>query len=92
MFTMEDVGARFRHRPFTPVRVRTSSGESYDVMHPEQVLVGRREFVIGIGTREEPTYHDRLARISLLHITAMEDLPVKKGKSNGNGRRNTSAD
>jgi hypothetical protein len=51
------------------------------------VLVGQRELVIGIGTPDLPVNHDRLARISLLHISAMEDLPVGApyGSHNGNG-------
>lgn len=91
MFSMKDVSARFKQRPFTPVRVVTSAGETYDVMHPDLVLVGQRELVIGIGTSDEPQHHDRLARVSILHITAMDDLPAPaSGPSqdgNGNGRQ-----
>jgi hypothetical protein len=87
MFAMKDVDARFRQRPFVPVRVVTSSGESYDITHPEMVLIGQRELVIGIGTPDHPRNHDRLARVSLLHISAMEDLPVNAphASPSGNG-------
>jgi hypothetical protein len=84
---MRDVDARFKQRPFVPVRLVTSSGESYEIMHPELVLVGQREVVIGIGTTDHPQNHDRLARISLLHISALEDMPASsvQQSQNGNG-------
>lgn len=87
MFAMRDVDARFKQRPFVPVRLVTSSGESYEIMHPELVLVGQREVVIGIGTTDHPRNHDRLARISMLHISALEDMPASsvQQSQNSNG-------
>lgn len=85
MFTFKEISARIKQRPFAPVRIVMSSGESYDVLHPDLVMVGQREVAIGIASSKNPEIFTSLARTSILHIAAMEDLPVKKGKSNGNG-------
>ncbi len=75
MFTMTEVSNRAKATPFVPMRVVTSSGESYDVLHPDMMMIGRRELAIGISTPDEPRFFTRLARVSMLHITALEDLP-----------------
>jgi hypothetical protein len=85
MLTSNDIRNRLSQRPFLPVRIVTSSGESYTVTHPDLVLVGRREITIGIATPQYPTDYEQLARVSILHITALEDLPIS-APSGGNGQ------
>lgn len=75
MLTADDIRDRVRVRPFQPLRIVTSSGESYDVYHPDLILVGRREITVGIPSDEAPTYYDHQARIAIRHITALHDLP-----------------
>jgi hypothetical protein len=59
-------------QPFDPFRVTTSSGETYDVRHPEMVMLTMRELLVGIGERDGiPARYKTLA---LLHITAVEPL------------------
>jgi hypothetical protein len=76
MLTADDIRARVRLRPFPPLRIVTSSGETYDVYHPDLLMVGRREVTVGIPSGEAPTYYDRQARIAIMHITALHDLPA----------------
>jgi len=83
MFTSQEVRERIRKQPFVPIRFVTSSGEHYDVHHPELVWVGRRDVHVGTASKEDPSVYEQAARLSLLHITAMEDLPVKGKRSNG---------
>lgn len=62
------------HRqPFEPFRVVMSSGESYNVMHPEMALVTAKTLVLALP---EPTHPDgeRLAFCSYLHIAHIEML------------------
>ena len=56
--------------------ITTSAGETFDVPHPDMVLVGRREVVVGIPGADGSTYHEQIARIGILHITSLRDLPV----------------
>lgn len=59
--------------PFEPFRVVMSSGESYNVMHPEMAFVTARALVLAIP---EPSHPDgeRLAFCSYLHIAHVETL------------------
>jgi hypothetical protein len=88
MFTTADIRDHVRRRPFVPFRVTTSSGQTFDVRHPEFVLVFRRFLEIGIPVPEEPNFLDRAEQVSILHITSVTDLPVSTSAppgSNGAG-------
>ena len=61
MFTPEDIQARLRTQPFIPLRVVTSSGQMYDVTHPDLVVVGRRSVFIGVASNENPAHFDSIS-------------------------------
>ena len=65
--TIEDLLAR---RPFEPFRIVTSSGDRYEVRHPELVLRVKNGLYVGQGGRGNIA--DRAAFISLLHVSAVE--------------------
>lgn len=83
MFTADDVQARIRERPFVPVRIVTSSGQAYDITHPDLVLVGRRALIIGTASNENPSQFEAASRVAILHITDMQDLPGTSTSTNG---------
>ena len=83
MFTPNQIKERVKKQPFVPLRIVTSSGESYIVTHPDLLWVGVRDVHVGIASREDPSTYENVARISLLHITALEDLAADKSKKNG---------
>ena len=86
MLTADDIRDRIHSRPFRPLRLVTSSGETYDVYHPDLIMIGVREVTVGLPSGETPTYYDRQARIALMHITALHDLPAAPTlPSNGQG-------
>ena len=37
-----------RRQPFAPFRLHLTNGSSYEVRHPELVMVGRRDVILGI--------------------------------------------
>jgi hypothetical protein len=82
MFSSDDILARLRHSPFIPVRIIISSGQTFDIYHPDLVLVGRRDMIIGMASRENPAQYEQTTRVPLMHVTAMEDLPTSKAASN----------
>lgn len=86
MFTAEDIRDRVRKQPFVPLRITTSSGESFEVYHPEMMLVGRRDVQIGMPGPDDPTIYEQVTRVAILHITAIHDLSTRK-RRDGNGRR-----
>lgn len=85
MFTPDNVIDRLKQQPFRPFRIVTSSGETYNVQHPD-LLVGANELAVGSASKKNPRLYDRLHRIALMHVTALEDLSAASGKSKRNGR------
>jgi hypothetical protein len=83
VYTAADIRARAQTQPFTPFRITTSAGESFDVTHPDLIWIGRREVQIGIARPEEPDFYDRVARLSILHITSMIDLSLSAPTPSG---------
>jgi hypothetical protein len=81
MFTAVDIQARLRAQPFGPLQIVTSTGQTYDVYHPDLVLVGQRFLVIGLPSDENPSVAEQVTRVSLLHVTELQDLPMPNSTS-----------
>jgi hypothetical protein len=75
MFHPEDIQVRLREKPFRPLRIRISEGNHLDVYHPDLVLVGIRELMIGFPKPRNPTVYDRVTRMALENVVALEDIP-----------------
>ncbi len=75
MFTPEIIQTRLRGRPFVPLRVVLSTGQTYDVFHPDMAMVGHREMHIGIPSSTHPTLYHDVTRVALIHIAELRDLP-----------------
>jgi hypothetical protein len=66
-------------RPFVPFCVVMSSGEKYEIRHPEMAFLTRTALYIGQNPDQTGIAED--ARIvSLLHVTTVETLNGKNGK------------
>jgi hypothetical protein len=76
MFTADDIQRRVRQQPFQPLRIVTSSGQSFDVLHPELIMIGRRDLTVGVPRSDNPTQYDQISRIAILHVSALQDLPA----------------
>lgn len=62
-----------KRQPFEPFRVVTSSGESYNVMHPEMAFVTAKALVLAIPDAGHPD-GERIAFCSYLHVAHVETL------------------
>jgi hypothetical protein len=60
-------------RPFRPFRLVMSSGESYEVRHPEMAMLTRTDLLVGVGESEDgvPT---EFRICSLLHVATVEPV------------------
>jgi len=76
MFRPEDIQTRLRQKPFVPFRIIADEGLRYDIRHPDLVLVGHRDLAIGFPGPDNPGVYDQLIRVALVHVVALEDLPV----------------
>jgi len=59
-----------RRRPFEPFRITMSSGETYEVRHPEMALLVRSGIYVASGGDED--LPARAAYLPLLHIAGVE--------------------
>jgi hypothetical protein len=85
MVRADDIQARLREKPFRPLRIIASEGLRYDVHHPDLVLVGQRDLIIGFPSQDNPAIYDQVARVAIVHVVALEDLPATAASPNGAG-------
>lgn len=83
--THQELQEAARRQPFEPFRVVLTTGASYDVRHPDLIMVGRRSTVIGITDQPNGTAYDRTIKVDLLHVVAIEELPASPPSANGPG-------
>ena len=70
----EDILALVRRQPFKPFRIHMSDGVSYDIRHPELVLVFPRRVVVVIPSDHREGLMQDLHYCAILHITRREEL------------------
>lgn len=66
-------------RPFKPFRIVMSSGQTYDVRHPEMAWLTRTDLLVGINESEEGVPAE-FRICSLLHVTTIEPLNLAGAK------------
>ncbi len=59
-------------QPFQPFRLVMSSGQTYEVRHPEMAWVTRSDIYVGVGGDDGVPNDARIC--SLLHVTAIEPI------------------
>lgn len=80
---------KLRARPFRPFRLYVSDGGTFEIRHPEMLMVGRHSAVVGMlghadnggGASEGYPAIDRFTDIDLLHVTRVEQLPADRPAS-----------
>ena len=60
-------------RPFKPFRLVMSSGQTYEVRHPEMAWLTRTDILVGIDDSQDGVPAE-FKICSLLHVTAIEPL------------------
>ena len=83
MLMPEDIQARLRERPFRPFRIIASEGLRFDIRHPNLVFVGRRDLMLGFTNVEGSSIYDRVTRLALIQIVALEELESPAASGNG---------
>ena len=77
----EDLHEFTRKRPFAPYRVCVTDGRTYDIRHPDQVIVLRSRIVIGVGS--ENGVPDHIEHIALIHVVRIEELQSERSGASG---------
>jgi len=75
--TLQDFQKLLKTRPFQPFRIIMSSGERYEVRHPEMAFLLRTKIVLGLDPDKQGIAED-WTMCSLLHITAIEPVETSR--------------
>jgi hypothetical protein len=80
----DDLANLLHQRPFVPFRIHMTDGHSYDITHPDLVIVQRSYAVIGLHPQQETHVVDLAELCALIHIVRIEHLPpVVAGAATG---------
>lgn len=71
-----------KRQPFQPFRLVMSSGQTYDVRHPEMAMLTRTDILVGVDIADDGVPAE-FKICSLLHVTAVEPLNVNEPKQAG---------
>lgn len=79
----ETIWSRIREKPFRPFRLNTSDGRTFNVEHPEKILISKHRVTIAIYDEASDPQVDLPSRevvISPLHVASLEDIPSPQAK------------
>ena len=71
--TLQTFRQLLTQRPFKPFRLVMSSGQTYEVRHPEMAMLTRTEILVGVGETDDGVPAE-FRICSLLHVTSVEPL------------------
>lgn len=77
----EDLLELVRAQPFVPLRIHTTTGQMYDIRHPDQILVLRSRIVLGAGGQNGIPEHTE--HVALVHVARIEELRSDSPHSTG---------
>src|SRR6478735_7393937 len=79
--TLQTFRELMTQQPFKPFRLVMSSGQTYEVRHPEMAWLTRTSILVGIDIADDGVPAE-FKICSLLHVTAVEPLsPAAAGPS-----------
>lgn len=70
--TAEDLRLLVKRRPFKPFRISMATSETFDVWHPDLLIVGRSIAALGIGTAGEEPIADGILWLDLDQIVHIQ--------------------
>lgn len=82
----EEISVHLRTLPFDPIRVFVSDGSSYDVLHPDLMLVSHRQVAIGVK-RGKGDLPQRLAYVNPVPMTRIKPINGRKPDAGRRTRR-----
>ena len=71
--TVQTFREMLARRPFQPVKLTLSSGQSYEIRHPEMAMLTRTSLLMGTDVADDGVPAE-FKIISLLHVTAVEPI------------------
>ena len=71
-----------KEQPFKPFRLVMSSGQTYEVRHPEMAWVMKTDILVGIDSEDDGVPAE-FKRCSMLHVTAIEPIETSTNGTSG---------
>ena len=85
----DEFQALLNQRPFQPLRLHISSGQTVEIRHPELAIVGRSLVFAAVGRADKPgapgepgRVVEHVAHYDLLHIVKIEPINGETPESN----------
>ena len=80
MTTFHKVGEYVSAEPFRPFRLKMASGQSFDIRHPEMILVGKSS--VRVYTKAKPdSMAEHWQDVSLMLMEAIEPIEASSTTS-----------
>ena len=76
MMTVRKVVDYVSAEPFRPFRIKMASGQSFDVRHPEMILVGRTSVRVYTSTEPGSENGERWHDVSLMLMETLEPMQL----------------
>ncbi len=74
MMTFRKVGEYVEAEPFRPFRIKMASGSSYEIRHPEMILVGRTSVRVYTNPAGDSGNGARWHDVSLMLMETLEPI------------------
>lgn len=81
MMTFRNFADYVSAEPFRPFRIKMASGQSYEIRHPEMILVGRSS--VRVYTATKSNGHESWHDVSLLLMETLEPIEAAEVGRNG---------
>jgi hypothetical protein len=80
MKSFDSVRKLWRQRPFTPFRIVTDSGQRYDILGPEFIMVTKTTLAVGRRKNNNDREFDSVHLLGVLNVEAIESLDSQSEK------------
>jgi hypothetical protein len=77
MISAHDVLGYLKGQPFRPFRIHMPSGRTFDVRHPEMVVVSRNHLLLFSFVSDDPEIVDRWEMVGLMLIESISFLDLE---------------
>jgi hypothetical protein len=81
----EELSKILQRQPFIPFRIHLTDGKTYDIRHPENLMILRSRLDIAVDRDPATGVIGQVDFVSLLHLVRVEDVPAGVPQG-GNGQ------
>lgn len=80
----QDIHQQVKQRPFVPLRLHLSDGSSFDVRHPELIMVSRTVLALMVSGKGGEALPERVFMIDPMHVVRLEPINGEGQAESGN--------